>query len=138
MNRTASIQTWLSFMNRLTKFLPLCGGLILVMGRAGLAAVPAFINSGTINYPVTTNHVPNIDATNFVNFGSFTIDFITVPEDPSLYETQDTMNYTNVGTMDSDTGFQFDNAIPKRQFADDGGKRKQFRKHLLPVNQRSL
>jgi hypothetical protein len=108
MNRTASIQPRLIFMNRLIKCLLLCGGLVFVAARPVLAADPSYINFGTVNYPVTTNSVPNIVATNFVNFGTFTIDFITVPFDPSLYETHSTLNYTNTGQMTSDTGFQMD------------------------------
>ncbi|HWY29316.1 MAG TPA: hypothetical protein VNX46_01095 [Candidatus Acidoferrum sp.] len=103
-------------MNRLIKCLLLCGGLALVPVRPVLAADPSFINFGTINYPGTTNSVPNIDATNFVNFGSFIIDFIRLPSDPSLYETHDTMNYTNTGTMTCDTGYLLDNAAASGNF----------------------
>ena len=80
----------------------------MVAGEPVLAVDPSFINFGTINYPGTTNSAPNIDATNFVNFGTFIIDFVTVPINPSLYETHDTLNYTNTGQMASDTGFQMD------------------------------
>lgn len=109
MNRTVFIQHWSSLMNRLMNWF-LLGCIIFVFVRPALAADAFFINTGTIDYPLTTNNVPDIDATNFVNLGSFSIDFITVPQSPSLYETHDTLNYTNTGAMESDTGFQFDYA----------------------------
>ncbi len=96
-------------MNRLMNWL-LLGCVMFVLVRPALAADAFFINSGTIDYPLTTNNVPDIDATNFVNLGSFTIDFTTFPDGSSLYETHDTLNYTNTGTMETTTGFQFDDA----------------------------
>jgi hypothetical protein len=116
MNRTEPILRRLSFMTRLIKCLLLCGGVVFLLARPALAADASYINFGTVNYPATTNSVPNIDATNFVNLGSFIIDFITVPISPSLYETHDTLNYTNSGTMDCNTGFLLDNASSSSNF----------------------
>jgi hypothetical protein len=108
MNRIPSIQPCSSFMNRLMKCLWVCGALGLISGLPVKAADAFFINYGTIDYPLNTNSVPEIDATNFVNLGGFTVDFTTFPESPFLYETHDTLNYTNVGAMECNSGFQFD------------------------------
>ncbi len=83
--------------------------LLMFMGiLSSRAADSIFINTGTLNYPLTTNVPPTIDATNFFNSGSFTINFTTIPSNPSLFETRDTLNYTNLGAMTCDTGFLMD------------------------------
>jgi len=100
-------------MDRLLKWLLLCAGLLFISDKPVMAADAAFINYGTINYPLTTNTLPEIDATNFVNLGSFTIGysgffnqgfFVGIP----LYETHDTLNFTNIGAMDCNSGFQIE------------------------------
>ena len=76
-------------------------GLALLLVPASLRATdPSFINSGLINFPV------QIDAFNFVNSGSFFVNS-ALP-----FETSNTRNYTNSGTMSGAPGFFFDNAAP--------------------------
>lgn len=105
MNRTPSIQPCSRLMNRLLKCLWFGGILCLISGQPARAADAFFVNYGTIDYPLTTNTVPEIDATNFVNNGNFIVDFT---EYTTLYETHDTLNFTNIGYMECNLGFEFD------------------------------
>lgn len=52
--------------------------------------------------------LPNIDATNFVINNTFTISFQALSTDTLFYEPWNTLNYTNNGTMEDNTGFRFD------------------------------
>ena len=96
-------------MNRLMKWPLLCGLLALALARAALAADALYENDGIVSYPGTTSFPPVIDATNFVNNNSFTINFTTLSLVQPFYETSDTVNYTNHGLMMANTGFRFDN-----------------------------
>jgi len=71
--------------------------------QQGLAAeLPAeyFINRGTV-----TN--AQVNARNFVNEGRFLVDTLTVPWDP-----QNTINFTNRGTIAGQVGFRFETVDP--------------------------
>ena len=75
-------------------------GLVL-LPTMGWASQDTFINSGTITFP------PQIDATNVINNGVF--DFrVNTTELP--FDTSNTRNFTNIGTMIGSAGFRFDNA----------------------------
>ena len=88
--------------NRLMKWPLLCGLLGLALVRAASGQVLLYDNEGTVGpNPVT------IDATNFLNNGSFTVDFVESAY-LELYETLDTLNYTNNGTIIGNNGFQYD------------------------------
>ena len=77
---------------------------------------PLYENDGVVNV------APQIDATSFVNNGFFTIgvfgNIISVNSGgagslfgsvaPELYDTSDTLNYTNNNTMSINSGFRFD------------------------------
>ena len=67
-------------------------------------------NNGIITYPGTQSFPPVIDATNFVNYGTFIVNFTTLSFSQPFYETSDTLNYTNgdTGVMMANTGFNFD------------------------------
>lgn len=84
----------------------LFGSMILVTLLAPSAGAWTFdgtnwVNNGTITFPIA------IDATNVINNGTF--DFgINPTEFP--YDTSNTENFTNTGTMIGSVGFQFDNA----------------------------
>lgn len=55
-------------------------------------------------------NLPQIDATNFVNTGTWAISTVSLSTyAPILYETSQTLNYTNRGTMISQIGWEFDN-----------------------------
>lgn len=111
-----SIYRRTKFMNRLMKWPLLCGLLGLVLTRtvplAGDFSGSTYVNNDIVSYPGTETHPPVIDAANFVNNNSFTINF-TINDILSgaqpFYETWDTVTYTNFGSMVTDTGFQFDN-----------------------------
>jgi len=96
MNRTARP------LHRLVRLPFLCGLLCLVLVRAASGQQALYDNEGSVGpNPMT------IDATNFLNNGTFTVDFISSAY-LQLYETLDTLNYTNNGTMIGNNGFQFD------------------------------
>jgi len=73
----------------------LCLGLIPLCARAGLASTN--FNSTIIGIP------PQVDATNFINSGTWNIETAPYP-----YETRDTLNYTNTGNMNGAVGWEFD------------------------------
>lgn len=108
MNSTAYFQHWSSHLFRLTNWLLFCGLMSLASIHPVMAAQDTFVNNGVISYPGTDQYPPQIDATNFINYGSFSMDFTILDEAQPLFETTDTINYTNTGTMESDTGYQFD------------------------------
>jgi hypothetical protein len=89
---------------------------MLFLCLAGLALVDAalaqpsqtYLNTGTVSAPPAT--VPVIDATNFVNTGSFNIDFTNLSYTIPLFETSDTLNFTNKNIITGNTGYRFDTA----------------------------
>jgi hypothetical protein len=105
-------------MNRLMQPSFLCVLFVLALARSATAASALYENDGIVSYPGTESFPPVIDATNFVNNGTFTINFTTIPLGQPLYETSDTLNYTNNGSMTANTGFDFDtqttNVIPRQ------------------------
>ena len=94
-----SIYRRTKFMNRLMKWPLLCGLLGLVLTRtvllAGDFSGSTYVNNDIVSYPGTETHPPVIDAANFVNNNSFTINF-TINDILSgaqpFYETWDTVN----------------------------------------------
>jgi len=82
----------------LPRLLTCLTGIVLLVTPVSLYAVDEFwINSGTINFPV------QIDAINVVNSGSLTVNS-ALP-----FETSNTRNFTNSGTMTGRPGWFFDN-----------------------------
>jgi hypothetical protein len=82
----------------------LCALLGLLLARAALGTEALYENDAIVDYTGAPHtYPPQIDATNFVNTGTFIID-------TELYETWNTINYTNIGygLMSSDAGFVFD------------------------------
>jgi hypothetical protein len=63
-----------------------------------MATDPIYISPATVGNPA-----PNVDATNFYNGGTWNI--FTYP---LRYETKNTLNYTNNGTMTGSPGWEFD------------------------------
>jgi hypothetical protein len=110
MNSTETPTLPASRMNRLMKW-PLLGGILglIAMARMASAADAIYENDAIINYPDNVSFPPVIDATNFVNTGSFIINFTRSSSAQPFYETTDTLNYTNTGLMTCSSGFQFDN-----------------------------
>jgi hypothetical protein len=94
-------------MNRLMKWSLFCGLLSLMLMRSASAASALYQNDKVVSYPGTATYPPVIDATNFVNNGSFTVDFTSLYLLDQFYQTQDTINYTNRGLMVANTGFNF-------------------------------
>ncbi len=91
-------------MKRLLTFL--AGAAVLpVLVRAGSSTLPIYINSGTI-----VTNPPQIDATAFVNLGTFQA-FTPLPYDFTMtlpYDFTNTRYYTNRGAMIGVPGFRFD------------------------------
>jgi hypothetical protein len=87
---------------RLMKW-PRLGGLLgLLLAPSALATIPLYQNDAALHYAVPGNPPPNIDATNFVNNNSFSVDLdyinvglVTV----DYYEPWNVRNYTNNGFM---------------------------------------
>jgi hypothetical protein len=109
MNSTENIQRRSSFMNRWMQWPLLCGVLGLSLTHLAKAADSGYTNNAVISFPGTEQYPPQIDATNFVNNGSFTINFQTLTFNNQLFETSDTLNYINSSSMSCNTGFNFDN-----------------------------
>jgi len=109
MNRMETIQRRSNFMNRLMKWPLVCGLLGLTLAHPALAADSLYENNAIVTYPGTQSFPPVIDATNFVNTGTFIINFTTLSLPQPFYETSDTLNYDNTGLLMANTGFQFDN-----------------------------
>jgi hypothetical protein len=87
---------------RLMKGPRLCALLGLLLARAALGTDALYENDGIVFYNGAPHtYPPLIDAINFVNNGTFTINTV-------LYETWNTINYTNNSLMSSDVGFRFD------------------------------
>jgi hypothetical protein len=97
-----------AFLSRWTTWPVICLGLVLAWCRLASAADPYYINNSILSYPGTVDYPPVIDASNFVNNSSFTINFTTLSVDNEFFDTSDTVNYTNYGTMVVNAGFQFD------------------------------
>src|ERR1700727_159124 len=91
--------------NQLKMLLASCRFLVLAIVLLGLPVLRAGAQANSLyeNDAVVTDPVPIPDATNFLNTGTFTIDF---PEG-ELYQTHDTLNYTNTGYMHN-TAYGFD------------------------------
>jgi hypothetical protein len=92
-----------------------CGLLSLALTTVALATDPVFPPyPEVLTYNDPPGPMPTIDATNFVNTISFTINFGAVTLNPEVLETRNTVNYTNTGSMvanalaNNGTGFQFD------------------------------
>jgi hypothetical protein len=99
---------------RLMKWPWLCGLLCLLLARAALATIPLYENDAVLNYVIPGSPPPIIDATNFVNDNTFT--YVNNSNPGLLYEPWNVLNYTNIGYMSANSGFQFDtlttNVIP--------------------------
>lgn len=114
MNRTERIQRRSKHMNRLLRWPLFCGLLGLAFARtdlmAGDFAGDTYINNNVVSYPGTETYPPVIDATNFINNSSFTINFTTFSAANQFYETWNTVNFNNSdnGVMTVNTGFRFD------------------------------
>lgn len=122
MNSTEHIHRLAKRMKRLMTWPLLCGLLGLVLARPTLAADDIYQNDAYISYPGTELFPPVIDATNFINNGTFIINFQNVFLTPQpFYETSDTLNYLNTGLMMVNTGFKFDHqpiGVGSRTMAD--------------------
>ena len=89
--------------SRLMPWTWLGGMLGLVFAGAALAADPLYENDSVLVYTVPPQILPTIDATSFLNNNWFEVDFTTpvkgIGPNLELYETEDTVNYINIGTM---------------------------------------
>src|ERR1035437_3966580 len=85
------------------QWLRLCGLLCLLLARPALATdalwPPADQLGQVFNYTVPGNPPPMIDATAFDNENQFTINFQAPTANPEIFETWNTVNYTNNGLM---------------------------------------
>ena len=92
----------------------LCGLLGLAVSRPALATDPVFPYTPDIYAYTVPPDLLIIDASNFVNNLSFTINFNIPTVNPEMLEPHNTVNYTNTGSMvanaltNGGTGFLFD------------------------------
>lgn len=93
------------------KWLLLCGAVILSLSVGDAkAADDTYQNDGVVTYPGALQSPPVIDATNFINNNTMVVNYTTITlYTPNLFETSDTVNYTNNGLMMVNSGFLFDN-----------------------------
>jgi hypothetical protein len=96
------------FSGRLAKRLWVCLFLCLASACVALATIPLGPGSGSdpngpnyasLNYSVPGNPPPTVDATAFDNENTYTVSFTALTVNPEFYETWNTVNYTNNGTM---------------------------------------
>ena len=71
----------------------------LTLARAALATDALYQNYAVLNYDIPGNPPPQIDATNFDNESVFNVNWGVYSVNPAFYETLNTLNYTNNGTM---------------------------------------
>ena len=71
----------------------------LTLVRAVWATVPLYQNFANLNYFIPGNPPPVIDATNFDNESVFAVTYNNYAPTPQLFETWNTLAYTNNGTM---------------------------------------
>jgi hypothetical protein len=88
----------------------MCRPLLCVLMAGALASTASadtlYENDGSQIFTITPNNTPpNIHATNFLNNGQFQIDFTSETINPELFETWDTLNYTNNGLMVAESPF---------------------------------
>ena len=84
-----------------------------LLGAPLAMATTDYINYGVVSVVCPPGVPPQIDASNFVNYGTFQITNLNVdplyyylPPDP--YETWNTRNYTNFNRILGDSGYKFD------------------------------
>ena len=76
----------------------------LCLAQAALATIPLYQNNDVVDYEVFFNLIspnppPTIDAKAFDNENVFTVGYANYTPYPVLFQTWNTLNYTNVGTM---------------------------------------
>ncbi len=84
-----------------------------VLAAPWAGATTDYINYGVVSVMCPPEVPPQIDASNFVNFGTFQITNLNLdplyPElPPPPFETWNTRNYTNFNRMLGDSGYRFD------------------------------
>lgn len=124
MSGMTQVNFYITILGRLVKWPRRCALLGLLLARAALGTDALYQNDGFVDYEgASGTYPPAIDATNFVNNNSFTINwafinYTTASFENYLYETWNTVNYTNNRLMSSDIGFVFDtqttDVIPRR------------------------
>jgi hypothetical protein len=114
MSGMTHVNLYTTISGRLMKWPRLCALLGLLLARAALGTDPLYQNDGFVDYEgAQGTYPPAIDATSFVNNGTFTINWSVIAESTAslnnyLYETWNTVNFTNSRLMDSNIGFVFD------------------------------
>lgn len=93
---------------RLLQWPLLCGLLGFALAPAARATDPIYDNEYSASYSIPPDLLAPIDATNFLNNGTFSVFFQTINLNTTFFETWNTLNYTNNGTMICDMGFRFD------------------------------
>lgn len=97
---------------RLVQWPLLCGWLFAAHPLVAQATGYLYEVDSPATYNIPPDTLPPIDYTNFVNNSTFTVNFNSfLLGNVPLFETWNTLNYTNIGTLASDTGFMFDRQV---------------------------
>src|SRR5258706_16034135 len=108
MNGLNYINGTVNYLGRAITWGILCGLLVVFLTRTGHTAVDTYQNDSVLNYTVPPDPLPTIDATNFINNNSFTVNFASFTVNTEFYEPRNVINYVNNDDMTINTGFQFD------------------------------
>ena len=79
------------------QLLPVLLGVFLA--QTALATDPIYQNGDNLQYLVPSSPPPTIDAAAFYNYGTFEVGFQAYTPTPELFETHNTVNYTNTGYL---------------------------------------
>ena len=82
-----------------------CGLVGLLLVPVARATDPIYINGSPNYYTVPGNYPPNIDATAFWNKNTFSVSFNTYNPNPVLFDTANTLYYTNNSLMTANSPF---------------------------------
>ena len=85
-------------LNRLMKWPLLCGLLSLMLVHTAPATIPLYDNESVLNYTIPPDIFTTIDASNFLNNSSLTINYANLTINTLLFEPMNTVNYTNSKT----------------------------------------
>ena len=85
------------------KFISLLSSLLMTAVAAVAQPAQTWVNFAVLTDP------PQIDALNVVNSNTINL-FLLGGTNPQLFDTSDTLNFTNVGSMTCDAGWRFDTA----------------------------
>ena len=103
---THQTQLFLNRAVRLARWPLMIGAMLVVLAPAVQATQPVYEVDESVSYVIPPDNLPPIDATTFFvdQATLFSVAYAT----PTAFETYNTLNYTNYGTIIANTAFAFD------------------------------